>query len=244
MRKVSSLLGIPLLVCSLDATAVTDAELTENTPRGSLSARLAAGYSYSYFDRVPTLRQDNMLNWTDKVNTVRLGSQIVGGLANTQGKFNAVLGAGYDRYLLTWFEVFVFTNYESNVIASVQGKFISGAGGKVVFVKNQRLLVDLSLAPTYVQTQYADIPLREDMSLSARFRFRWQIVTGFSLAIPYFAVADFADARNQWHSLEPSLSYTFAENADVSSGYRYRYNVLNQAYAGTIYITAAVRFKN
>lgn len=224
--------------------AMTDTEHVEPKSARTLSARLAAGYSYSYFDSSQNLRQDNALLYSDGINSARVGSQIVGGLSNTQGKFNAVLTAGYDRYLLSWLEAFSFTTYESNVIASVQGKLLVGGGAKVVFVKNERLLIDFSLAPTYVQTEYTSLPLREDLSVSARARFRWRIFTGFNLAIPYFVVMDVRDTRDQWHSLEPAVSYAFAENADVSTGYRYRYNVLNQAYAGAIYLTVAARFKN
>lgn len=224
--------------------AVTDVDHVEIKSARTLTARLAAGYSYSYFDSAQSLRQDNSLLYSDGVNSARLGSQILGGLSTADGKFNAVLGGGYDRYLLKWLEAFTFATYESNVIASVRGKFLSGAGAKVVFVKTPGLLLDCSVAPTYVQTTYATLPMREDLSMSLRARLRWRIVGDLNLAIPYFMVVDVRDTRDQWHSLEPAFSYAFAENADVSTGYRYRYNVLNQAYAGTIYLTVAARFKN
>lgn len=229
---------------ALYGNAATETEHVEAKAAGTLTARLAAGYSHSYFDNVPNLRQDSALLYSDGVNSARFTSQIVGGLSSTQGKFNSVLTAGYDRYLLSWLEAFTFSTYESNVIASVQGKFLTGLGAKVVFVKTAQLLLDLSMAPTYVQTQYTNLELREDFSISARARLRWRIFSGFNIAVPYFVVMDTRDTRDQWHSLEPALSYTFAENADISTGYRYRYNVLNQAYAGTIYMTVAARFKN
>ena len=243
-RSLALLFVLAATSVSLFANALTDTEHTETRPVGVLSARLAAGYSHSYFDNIPTLRQDSTLGWTDSTNTVRLGSQIVGGSSNTDGKFNAVLNAGYDRYLLSWFEVFAFTNYESQVIASIQGKFITGGGGKVVFIKSKQMLLDFSMAPVYVQTQYANLPLKEELSISARARFRVELTRGLNLSIPYFVIADTRDTRNQWHSLEPALSYAFTDYADVSGGYRYRYNLLNQSFAGTIYVTAAVRFKN
>jgi hypothetical protein len=242
MRRFFFIVGF--LPAAVYGNAMTDTEHVEAKATRTMTARLAAGYSYSYFDSTDSLRQDNALLYSDGINSARVGSQIVGGLSHTRGKFNAVLSAGYDRYLLSWLEAFTFSTYESNVIASVQGKFLTGAGAKVVFVKTPQLLLDFSLAPTYVQTEYTNLPLREDFSISGRARMRWRILQGLNLAIPYFVVADVRDTRDQWHSLEPALTYTFAENADVSTGYRYRYNVLNQAYAGTIYLTVAARFKN
>ncbi|MBX3722656.1 MAG: DUF481 domain-containing protein [Turneriella sp.] len=235
---------VGFLPAAIYANAVTDTEPVEVKSARLLTARLAAGYSYSYFDAVQSLRQDNSLLYSDGVNSARLGTQILGGLSTSEGKFNSIIGGGYDRYLLKWLEAFTFATYESNVIASVRGKFLSGAGMKVVFVKTPDILLDCSLAPTYVQTTYTALPMREDLSLSLRARLRWRIVGALNLAIPYFMVIDTKNSSDQWHSLEPSLTYAFAENADVSTGYRYRYNVLNQAYAGIIYMTVAARFKN
>lgn len=235
---------VGFLPAAIYSNAINDVDPVEIKNTRTLTARLAAGYSYSYFDSTQSLRQDNSLLYSDGVNSARLGTQILGGLSTADGKFNAILGGGYDRYLLKWLEAFTFATYESNVIASVRGKFLTGAGVKVVFVKTSDLLLDCSLAPTYVQTTYTNLPVREDLSMSLRARLRWRIAGGLNLAIPYFMVVDTKDSRDQWHSLEPSLTYAFAENADVSTGYRYRYNVLNQAYAGTIYLTVAARFRN
>lgn len=235
---------VGFLPAAIYSNAINDVDPVEIKNTRTLTARLAAGYSYSYFDSTQSLRQDNSLLYSDGVNSARLGTQILGGLSTADGKFNAILGGGYDRYLLKWLEAFTFATYESNVIASVRGKFLTGAGLKVVFVKTSDLLLDCSLAPTYVQTTYTNLPVREDLSMSLRARLRWRIAGGLNLAIPYFMVVDTKDSRDQWHSLEPSLTYAFAENADVSTGYRYRYNVLNQAYAGTIYLTVAARFRN
>ncbi|MBS0619368.1 MAG: DUF481 domain-containing protein [Spirochaetes bacterium] len=234
------LLGV-LASARLFADALPEPE-TQKT--GSLATRIAIGYSNSYFDGTPALRQDNAVSWSDGVNSLRAGSQILGGMGSMQGKFNAVFSGGFDRYLLSWLEVFTFTNYETNVISSMQEKFLVGGGGKVVLTKSERFLFDFSLAPTFAQTQYTNLSLTNTASLSLRTRLRVRLFAGLNFSVPYFVVFNANNADDQWHSLEPSLSYALSENFDLSGGYRYRYNLLNQTVAGTIYIIVAAKLKN
>jgi len=242
-RKSLSLLLCLFGVLNLFANVDAAEEAPPSRP-GVLATRIAVGYSNSYFDGTPALRQDNSISWSDGRNSLRAGSQILGGMGSMQGKFNAVFTGGVDHYLLPWFEVFAFTNYESNVISSMQEKFLVGGGGKVVFAKSDIFLFDFSIAPTFAQTQYTNLSLTNTASLSLRTRLRIRLFAGLNFSVPYFVVFNANNPDDQWHSLEPSLNYVLSENFDLSGGYRYRYNLLNQTVAGTIYMTVAAKLKN
>ncbi|MBV6494323.1 MAG: hypothetical protein LDLANPLL_02354 [Turneriella sp.] len=224
---------------------IKDVEHIELKDKPQLAASLGVGYSISYFDSAQAFKQTNSFMYRDKVNTVGLGSEILGAVASsTQGKFNSILAAGYDRYLSDWVHLFVYSSYESNVIASMLGQLQVGSGGKIVLVKTESLHFDISLAPTYVQTTYTDHPLREDLSVTARTRLRWTIFKNTTLVVPYAFVTALSNANDQWHAINPSLSYLFHENATLETGYRYRYNTFNHTYAGVFYITVAAHLKN
>ncbi|MBS0619722.1 MAG: DUF481 domain-containing protein [Spirochaetes bacterium] len=217
---------------------------TDDKPVGVLSGRMGLGFSHSYFDGTPALRQDNFLKWSDGKNSLMANSQVLGGLASADGKFNAVFRGAYDRSLLSWFELLSYVNYESNVISSMQDKVLLAAGGNAIITKSDRFLFDFSLALTYAQTRYIDAAFTRTASISLRSRMRVRLWQELKFAVAYYFVFDAYYSNDQYHSLEPTLNYPLSESSDISGGYRYRYNMLDQTYSGTIYMLVAARFKS
>ncbi|MBV6494322.1 MAG: hypothetical protein LDLANPLL_02353 [Turneriella sp.] len=219
-------------------------EKKEVQPASVLTGRIAGGYAYSQFDSVSLLRQDNTVVWKKGANSIRAADSIAGGLGAMEGKFNASFSGSIDHYVSDWFEIFLFSTYYANIVSNMQGKYLVGAGGKIILKKTDAFLFDFSLAPTYSQTKYTDMPSDKAASISLRTRVRVKLSDSIAFSLPYFIVFSTENFTNQWHSLDPSFSYKVSDNTDMSAGYWYRYDSFSNAFSGRVYVTCGIKFEN
>ena len=115
---------------------------TDIPEKSTLDGRIAAGYSYSYFNRVSALRQQNSVLWRKGKNSLRGFNIISGGMGSMQGKFNAFFSGSADHYFTNWIEGFLFSTYDANAVTNMQGKLIVGGGLKTVIIRSKLFLFD------------------------------------------------------------------------------------------------------
>lgn len=154
---------------------------------------------------------------------------------------NGVLNAGYD-ITFDRLRAFVFTNYEFGVIVGLDSNTALGAGVRYTALKFEKFHLDLSAAPVYDRTAYADDTLYESLSVSMRGRIKIFFTENDSLFISWFHIRGLDRPNNQWHAADVINSNAISTKVSVRTGYRWRYDVFSEASSGLGYLMAVFSF--
>lgn len=136
---------------------------------------------------------------------------------NAQGNF--------DHYLLSRVEFFSFTMSDYNEMIGLHHRNDSGVGLKLIFIRNNYLLVDLSAAPVYQYEKFDTMEKDDEWRWSVRWRgtilpFRDDItVRYYGYYIPELS------NRGNYRLIHDLYAYfKLAESLGISAGYRRDFN--------------------
>lgn len=133
--------------------------------------------------------------------------------------------AGLDWYLLSRFEIFFYSQSDYDRMTDLAYRNVSGAGGKLVFVRNRFWKADLSGAPVYQYEKYS--------GEGAGREWRWSVRGRITLApesdllriqYVYFYIPSMEHPRGFRQSHDLSASLTPGKALLLKAGYRRDYD--------------------
>jgi len=111
------------------------------------------------------------LKFNNNITTLKLSWLGFYGETNDKRDENRWYAQGnFDHYLVSRLEFFSFTMSDYNEILGLHHRNDSGAGLKLIFIRNKYLLVDLSGAPVYQYEKFKDREKEDEWRWSVRWR--------------------------------------------------------------------------
>lgn len=166
------------------------------------------------------------IKFEDNITTLKLNW--LGFYGETLGEKDEnrwIATGNFDHFIIYRLEFFSFTMSDYNEIIGLHHRNDSGAGLKLIFIRNKYLLVDLSGAPVYQYEKFKDQEKNDEWRWSLRWRGE---IAPFNddITLRYYAyyIPEFGNRENYRFVQDVYLYVKLAGALGIKAGYRRDFN--------------------
>lgn len=188
---------------------------------------LGAGYREKQGNtETMNLNYSASLNFDNNITTFKVS--ILGFYGEYNGEMNENrwnAQGNFDHYLVSRLEFFSFTMSDYNEIIGLEHRSDSGAGLKLIFIRNRFLLVDVSGAPVYQYEKFRERDRDDELRWSVRWRGTiFPFRDDFTLRYYGYYIPMHEDVDNYRLIHDVYLHVKIADPLGIRAGYRREFN--------------------